>query len=102
MSIVVLATIRALPEHRDEVIEALKNLAITAHTEIGVERFVLLEGEGDLLIIEKWVDQAAMDAHTSAPISVETREILAGKLLEAPEHKYLRTVPSGDPRIGAL
>jgi quinol monooxygenase YgiN len=102
MSVLVLATVKPYPQHRSEVTAALASLVSSAHAERGVELFALLEGEHDLIILQKWTDQAAIDAHIAAPLSVELRHRLASKLQEVPTHTYLTPIPVGNGPLGSI
>jgi len=102
MSIAVVATIKPLPQHRSKVADALKQLVRTAHQEPGVECFALHEGQDEFVIIEKWVDQASVDAHIAAPLSDALQEVIATCLQEAPTHQYLTPIPQGDQLLGVI
>ena len=54
MSVVVVATIMPLPEHRDEVIATLKETVDQVHAEEGCELYTLNEAPDRLIMIEKW------------------------------------------------
>ncbi|WP_166459503.1 putative quinol monooxygenase [Amycolatopsis pithecellobii] len=98
-----MATLKPLPEHRAEVMAALRTLVAAAHTEEGVERFALLDGGADVfVIIEKWVDRNAWEAHTRSAASQQANKAVAGKLREAPAHLFLTPIPAGDDRLGRL
>jgi len=102
MSVVVVATVKPIPEHRDEVADALKRLVATSHTEHGVECFALHADGEDFLIIEKWADQASVEAHIAAPPSEEIRDVVENKLREAPSHAYVTPIPAGDTHLGQI
>ena len=65
------------PEHRDELIEALKAQAQTARTEDGCQQFDVLFPKNDpkhVLLVEKWRDEAAHTAHVNGPSLAQARD----------------------------
>ena len=65
------------PEHRDELIEALKAQAQTAHTEDGCQQFDVLppnDNPKHVLLVEKWRDEAAHTAHLNGPSFAKARD----------------------------
>ena len=64
MSVVVVATIVPVPEHRAEVIAALEQTISAVHAEDeGCELYALRQGEDRLVMIEKWPDVQALQPH---------------------------------------
>jgi quinol monooxygenase YgiN len=102
MSLVMLATLKPLPDHRDAVAEALSTLVAAAHREKGVERFALFIADEDFVIVEQWADEEAWDAHVGATSSRAAVEAVAGKLREPPTHQRLTPVLAGDRVLGTL
>jgi quinol monooxygenase YgiN len=102
MSVVVVATIRPLPEHRAAVIEAIKETVGQVHAEDGCELYSLNEAPDRLIMVEKWVSQEALDIHARGPNLAALAPKLAGKVTAAPDVIVLQPVPAGDPAKGAV
>ena len=60
MSVTVVATVRPVPEHRDEVIAAFTEVIPAVHAEEGCELYALHEGDDRLVMIEKWTSADAL------------------------------------------
>ncbi|MEW1822871.1 putative quinol monooxygenase [Arthrobacter sp. NPDC080031] len=103
MSVVVTATVRPKPEHREEVIALFERAVARVHVEDpGCELYALHESAEGLLMIEKWTDAAALDAHSRAAAVVELEEGVEG-LLERPTAVQIYTArPAGNLRQGRL
>jgi quinol monooxygenase YgiN len=104
MSIVIVAIATPLPEHRDEVIAAFEKAEETVHaTEDGCLLYALHEApSGELVMIEKYTDQAAVDAHSSGAGIAALIGDLKGKLAGPLDVKFLTPHPAGDAVKGAL
>src|ERR1022692_746890 len=102
MSVVVVATIVPLPEHRDEVIATLKETVDQVHAEDGCELYTLNEAPDRLIMIEKWATPEALRVHGKAPALAALGPKLAGKVAGAPEAIVLQQVPAGDPEKGQI
>ncbi len=102
MPVVVVATIVPLPEHRDEVIAALKETIEQVHAEDGCELYALNEAADRLVMIEKWATPEALRVHGKAPALTALGPKLAGKVAGPPEVVVLQQVLAGDPRKGQL
>jgi quinol monooxygenase YgiN len=102
MSVVVIATLDPLPEHRDAVVAAITEAIPRVHAEDGCELYALHEGEDRLVMIEKWSSREALTAHLNAPVLAELGGRLAGKLARPTEIQLLRAHPAGTERQGAL
>jgi quinol monooxygenase YgiN len=103
MSVVLVATIRPIPEHRDEVIAIFEAVITHVHAEDeGCELYALHEDEDRLVMIEKWASQEALAAHGRGPALAELNSRLAGKLLGDLDVQVLRPHPAGTARQGTL
>ncbi len=102
MSVVVVATIVPLAEHRDEVIVAFKETIEQVHEEDGCELYSLNEAPDRLIMIEKWTSPEALAAHSKGANLAALNPKLAGKVAGAPEVIVLQQVPAGDLAKGAL
>jgi quinol monooxygenase YgiN len=104
MSIIVVATVVPLPEHRDEVIAAFERAEEIVHAgEDGCLLYALHEApNGDLVMIEKYADQAAFDAHSSGAGLAALVPDLKGKLGAPLDVKVLTPHPAGSPAKGVL
>jgi quinol monooxygenase YgiN len=102
MSVVVVATIRPLPEHRDEVIAAFAETIPLVHKEDGCELYALHQAEDRLIMVEKWASRQALGAHGAGPALAALNPRLAGKVAGRSEVIVTDAVPAGDPAKGQL
>jgi quinol monooxygenase YgiN len=102
VSVVVVATIKPLPEHRDEVIAVFTETIARVHAEDGCELYALQQADDRLIMVEKWASQAALDAHSRGAALAGLNPGLAGKMAGPAEVIVLRPVPAGDPAKGQL
>jgi quinol monooxygenase YgiN len=102
MSVVVVATIVPLAEHRDEVIAAFQEAVKQVHDEDGCELYALHEAPDRLVMIEKWTSLEALGTHSKSPALAAMNPKLAGKVAGAPEIIVLNQLAAGDPAKGAL
>jgi quinol monooxygenase YgiN len=102
VSVVVVATIIPLPEHRDEVIAAFIATVPQVHAEDGCELYALHQREDRLVMIEKWASHDALVVHSKGAALAAINPKLAGKVAGPPEVIVLDAVPAGDAAKGAL
>jgi quinol monooxygenase YgiN len=102
MSVVVVATILPLAEHRAAVIDAIKETIEQVHAEDGCELYSLNVAPDRLVMVEKWASQQALDAHAKGPNLAALGPKLVGKVTAAPEVIVLQPVPAGDVAKGAV
>jgi quinol monooxygenase YgiN len=103
MSVVVVATIIPVPEHRDAVIASFEETIAIVHAEDeGCELYALHEGEDRLVMIEKWSSREALAAHSHAPALARNRERLEGKLSAPIDVQVLEAHPAGTAEQGVL
>ncbi len=102
MSVVVVATIIPLPEHRDEVIAAITATIPKVHAEDGCELYALHQAGDRLVMIEKWASPEALRTHSRGPALAAMNPQLAGKVTGPPEVIVLQAVPTGHPGKGQL
>jgi quinol monooxygenase YgiN len=102
LSVVVVATIVPLPEHRDEVIATITETVATVHEEDGCELYALNQADDRLVMVEKWASADALRAHSKGPALAAQAPRLAGKLAGPAEVIVLQAVPAGNPAKGQL
>jgi quinol monooxygenase YgiN len=102
VSVVVVATITPLPEHRDEVIAAFTATIPRVHAEDGCERYALHAGPDRLVMIEKWASRDALRAHSTGAALAALGPSLAGKVAGPSEIVVLDAVPAGQTAKGQL
>jgi quinol monooxygenase YgiN len=102
MSVVVVATIRPLPEHVDAVIAAFAEVIPQVHEEDGCELYALHQADDRLIMIEKWASPEALAVHSKGPNLAALNPRLAGKVAGPPEVIVARAVAAGDPARGQL
>ena len=102
MSVVVVATIIPLPEHREEVIAAFTATIPQVHAEDGCELYALNQTKDRLIMIEKWASADALRTHSQGAALAALNPQLKGKLAGPTEVIVLTAVPAGDAAKGAL
>jgi quinol monooxygenase YgiN len=102
MSVVVVATVRPLPEHTDEVIAAFTAAIPDVHAEDGCELYALHRADDRLIVVERWASQEALDTHSKGAALAALGGKLRGKVAGAPEVIAAQAVPAGDPAKGQL
>lgn len=103
MSVVVVATIYPLAEHRAEVLEALAAAIARVHAEdAGCELYALHEGDDRLVMLEKWTSAGALATHSKAAALDELNGRLDGKLAGPTDVRILRPYPAGTAQQGTL
>lgn len=102
MSIVVVATARPLPEHRHEVIAAFERAIPLVHGERGCEKYALHEAPDRLVMIERWADGEATQAHVAGQPFKELSAALEGKLASDLEVLVLSPHPAGTAEQGEI
>jgi quinol monooxygenase YgiN len=102
VSVVVVATITPLPEHRDEVIAAFTETIPQVHGEDGCELYALHQAEDRLIMVEKWASREALATHSKGAALAAMNPKLAGKVAGRSQVIVLDAVPAGDPAKGAL
>ena len=86
MPVVVVATIRPLPDRRAEVIAAIEATIAQVHAEDdGCLLYALHEGPDRLVMIEKWESADALKAHAASPhmaaYAAKTRPMIANRVV---------------------
>jgi quinol monooxygenase YgiN len=102
VSVVVVATITPLPEHRDEVIAAFTATIPQVHAEDGCQLYALHQTSDRLIMIEKWASREALGTHSKGAALTALNPQLAGKVSGAPEVIVLDAVPAGEAAKGQL
>ncbi len=103
MAVVVVATIRPLPDRRAEVIAALEAVIARVHAEDeGCLLYALHEGRDRLIMVEKWSTGEALAAHGSGGAIAELGKRLDGLVEGAPDVQVLQPHPVGTPEQGTL
>lgn len=103
MSVVVVATVHPVPEHRAEVIAAFEDTIARVHTEDeGCQFYALHEGDDRLVMIEKWASQEELASHGRGSALAELTHRLEGKLIGGLDVQVLRPHPAGTTQQGAI
>ena len=103
MSVVVVATIYPLPEHRAEVVALYEAAIARVHAEDeGCQLYALHEDDESLVMIEKWSSAEALQAHAAGAALAEMRPKLEGKLAGDSVVKVYSPRPAGTAEQGAL
>ena len=104
MAIIIVATAFPAPEYRDEVVAAIEKAQETVHpSEDGCLLYALHDGpDGRLVMIEKYADQAAVDAHVSGPGLAALQGAIQGKLAKPMDVQVLTPHPAGSAEKGIL
>lgn len=102
MSVVVIATVVPVPEHRAEVIAAFEQIIPAVHAEPGCELYALHENEDRVVMVEKWSDGEALAVHGKGAALQQLGAALRDKLAGPMDVQVVSARPAGDPGKGAL
>ena len=92
--VVVVATIRPSPEHRDEVLAAFRDTIPAVHREPGCILYALHEKSDRLVMIEQWASSEALAVHANAEALQALNPRLEGKLAERTDVQVLNRCSS--------
>ncbi len=85
--LIVIATLQGVPGRRDDIEAALAKLAAASRGDAGCLGYAFhrdLEDPDRYVSVEKWADQASLDAHFGAPHLVELLAVAGELLVGAP------------------
>jgi quinol monooxygenase YgiN len=102
VSVVVVATIKPLPEYREDVIAAFTAIIPQVHGEDGCEFYALHADADRLIMVEKWASREALATHGKGAALTALNPTLAGKVAGRSEVIVLDPIPAGDPAKGQL
>ncbi len=102
MSVIVVATVVPVPEHRDEVIAALEAAIPRVHDEPGCELYALHENNDRLVMIEKWASPELLQTHSAGENLATLGAALAGKTVGELDVQVLRPHPAGTDAQGTV
>jgi len=103
MAVVVVATIRPVPDRRAEAIAAVKETVAQVHAEDdGCLLYALHEGPDRLVLIEKWTDAEALAAHGRGAAVASIPERMKGLVTGPSDVQVLHPHPAGNPEQGIL
>ncbi|HEX4661279.1 MAG TPA: putative quinol monooxygenase [Streptosporangiaceae bacterium] len=103
MTVVVVATIRPLPDRRAEVIAALEAVIARVHAEDdGCLLYALHEGRDRLVMVEKWSSGEALARHGRGGAIADLAKSLDGLVEGATDVQVLQPYPAGTPHQGTL
>ncbi len=103
MTVVVVATIFPLPDHRADVVALYEEAIGRVHAEDeGCELYALHEDADSLVMIEKWTSAEALQSHARGAALADMRPKLNGKLAGDSIVKVYTPRPAGSATQGAL
>lgn len=102
MSTVVVATVVPLPGQREAILAAFEQAVPRVHAEAGCELYALHEAPDKVVMIEKWADQEAIQAHLQGAPFQELHTALEGKIEGELQVMVLSPHPAGEAGQGAL
>jgi quinol monooxygenase YgiN len=103
MSVIVVATIFPIPEHRAAVIAAFEEAIPVVHADdAGCELYALHEGDDRLVMIEKWANREALETHSHSAALTALGPRLDGLLNSPPDVQVLMAHPVGPSARGAI
>lgn len=103
--VVVVASFLAHPGREEEAIAALTPTIEQTHDEPGCLSYALHRDAATpnrLVLVERWVSQADLDAHLGQPYVAQLGEVAAELLEEPPVVYFCSPLPVGDPDKGIL
>lgn len=102
MSITVIATITPKPDRFDAVRKAFEQAVPAVHEEPGCELYALHAGKGVLVMVERWSDGQALEAHGAGETFNQLSRSVQEDLAEPLDVQIVRPVPAGDATKGAI
>ena len=103
MAIVIVATLVPVPEHRDEVIAAMKQAVPLVHEEDGCELYALHADDEQLVMVERWTSREALKKHGTDSAGLRVFNAAIGGMLAGPTVVLrLDAIPAGDEVKGQL
>lgn len=103
MSVIVVATIVPIPEYRADVVAALEDAIASVHiSDHGCELYALHEGKDRLVMIEKWADQGALEAHGESAAVAQLLRRTSSKVVGEVDVQVLHPHPVGTAEQGIL
>src|ERR1700712_2685477 len=102
MTVIVVATVTPLPEHRADIIALFEKTIARVHEEDGCELYAMHEDNDTIVMIEKWRNAEDLQTHSSSAAMTEMNSQVEGKLAEKTEIKVYTPHPAGDPEKGQL
>jgi quinol monooxygenase YgiN len=103
MAVVVIGTLRPLPDRRDEVIAVLEDVIPRVHAEDeGCLLYALHTAGEKLILIEKWSSPEALAAHGRGAAIAELGKRLKGMVDGASDIQVLQPHPAGTPGQGSV
>ena len=81
---------------------AMQEVIPLVHQEDGCEMYALHRWKNSVMFIEKWRDDAALQAHSGGEAVKGLNEKLKGKVDGRPEIRVLEPRPAGDPAKGQV
>jgi quinol monooxygenase YgiN len=101
--VVVVATMKVMPDRREEVRAALLRQVARVHVEeLAAQRFAAHETEDGFVLIEKRDSAESAQEHASGAALAEYRRVLDPALSEPLDIRVLKALPAGDPQKGSL
>lgn len=82
MSLSIIATIVAHPEHRETVLQALTAMLVPTRAEAGCRQYDLYVDQTDpnrMVMIERWTDDTALNAHVASPHMAQLKAVIGDK-----------------------
>lgn len=104
-NVIVVALFQVKPGTEEEARAALTEVLEQTHGEEGCRTYALHVSRTDptqLAIIERWDDQAALDAHFTQPYMAKLAESAGAVLAAPPVVHFMDAVPAGSPEKGTL
>ena len=102
MTVIVVATVTPMPEHRADIIALFEKTIARVHDEDGCELYAMHEDTDTIVMIEKWRSAEDLEAHSAGAAMTEMNPQVEGKLLAKTEIKVYTPHPAGDPDKGQL
>ena len=101
--VVVVASMKVMPDRKDDVRFALVRQVERVHAEEpGALLFAAHEAGDRLVLIEKWDSPESLQMHASGEAIAEYRRVLDSALLEPADIQIMKSLPAGDPQKGSL
>ncbi|MGW2372060.1 MULTISPECIES: putative quinol monooxygenase [Kitasatospora] len=99
---IVIATIKTKPGRREEVLAAFEKHSPEVHAEPGCELYAVHAGPDRVTVVEKWTDQASLDAHSAGASLAAIAAAIGDTLAEPLDVAVMQPFPAGDAAKGLI
>ncbi|WP_217554685.1 putative quinol monooxygenase [Streptomyces sp. GbtcB6] len=99
---IVIARVRPLPGHVEDVLDAYAETVPLIHQEQGCELFAVHTDGESVFIVERWTRPEDLKAHATSPVMARIRELLADAVAAPADIWQVDNVALGETAKGTI